>query len=56
MTRRIALLVALLAALLVVVLGSLLAGRYYYGTLVQTSGLRSESQKVEQKEEQGDSC
>jgi len=37
MTRRIVFLVALLAAPIVVVLGSMLAGRHYYGTLAQTA-------------------
>jgi hypothetical protein len=41
-SRRIGLLVALLAAPIVVVLVSMLAGRYYYGSLAQpaiTSGV-----------------
>ena len=41
-TRRIVLLLELLAAPIVVVLGSMLAGRYYYGSLAQpaiTSGV-----------------
>ena len=42
MSRRIVLLLELLAALIVVALGSMLAGRYYYGSLAQpaiTSGM-----------------
>ena len=42
MSRRIVLILVLLAALIVAVLGSMLAGRYYYGSLAQpaiTSGM-----------------
>jgi hypothetical protein len=44
-TRRIALLLAVLAAPIVVVLGSMLAGRYYYGSLAQapSPSLQAES-------------
>jgi hypothetical protein len=38
LTRLIGLLIAFFAALLVVVLGSMLAGRYYYGSLAQSPG------------------
>jgi hypothetical protein len=36
-TRRIVLLLALLAALIVVAVGSVMAWRYYYGSLAQPS-------------------
>ena len=49
MTRRIGILVAslLLAALIVVALGSMLAGRYYYGTLAQTASPQAASSSSE---------
>jgi hypothetical protein len=42
-SRRIVLFLVLLAALIVVALGSMLAGRYYHGTLAQTASPQTAS-------------